>query len=88
MTKPVNAVSEAQFDDMEEFQQIANVTSSSDTRIDHLERELAQLKTQTHTFQTDLRGSVDTLKVDVDKRLKLVESGIDSTQSMSWLSNT
>ena len=90
-TKPIKAVTQDLFQDQYEqsnIHQIATNTTamhpaaSTTVRLDALEREAISMKTQIHQFQTDIKGSVDTLKVDFDKRLKIVETTTDATQTM------
>ena len=90
-TKPIKAVTQDLFQDQYEqsnIHQIATNTTamhpaaSTTVRLDGLEREAIRMKTQIHQFQTDIKGSVDTLKVDFDKRLKIVETTTDATQTM------
>ena len=88
-TKPIKAVTQ----DLHEYEHsnihqiAANTTAlhpsaNVNVRLDGLEREAIRMKTQIHQFQTDIKGSVDTLKVDFDKRLKIVETTTDATQTM------
>ena len=90
-TKPIKAVTQDLVQDQYEHSNIHQIATnataihsaaSTTVGLDSLDREAIRMKTQIHQFQTDIKGSVDTLKVDFDKRLKIVETTTDATQTM------